>query len=61
MLCLGKYFEAKDESLLDNEIFDNIYNLLSVILIQEVVKLVKSGVIKDYVGYTEVYPLFEVR
>lgn len=59
MLCYAweNTLKQKDKTFLDKEAFDNIYNLLSTILIQEVTKLIKSGVIKGYVEYSESLPL----
>lgn len=59
MLCYAweNTLKQEDEALLDTEAFDNIYNLLSFILIQEVTKLIKSGFARGYVGYSESLPL----
>lgn len=42
-----------NESLLDSERFDNIYNLLTSILIQGVKRLIKSGFSRGYIDYSE--------
>ena len=55
MLCYAwkNILKQQDESYLDTEAFDNIYNLLSFILIREVSKIIKSGFARGYVDFTE--------
>jgi len=55
MLCYAweNTLRREDESYLDTEAFDNIYNLLSFILICEVSKIIKSGFIKGYIDRAE--------
>ena len=52
MLCYAweNILRQQDESHLDTEAFDNIYNLLSFILIREVSKIIKGGFVKGYIG-----------
>lgn len=59
MLCYAwdNTLKQEGEELLDTEAFENIYNLLSDILIQEVNKLIKGGFVKGYVPYSEELPL----
>ena len=55
MLCYAwkNTLKQEGESLLDKEAFENIYNLLSAILIQEVSRLIKGGIGRGYVEYSE--------
>ncbi len=55
MLCYAweNILRQQDESHLDTEAFDNIYNLLSFILICEVSKIIKGGFVKGYIDCTE--------
>lgn len=45
------------ESPVDSEAFDNIYNLLTSILIQDVKRLIKSGFARGYIDFTEEMPI----
>ena len=45
------------ESFLDQEAFENIFNLLTAVLIQGVSRLIKSGFVKGYLEYSEELPL----
>lgn len=49
------------ELQLDSEIFDNIYNLLTSILIQGVKSLIKSGFTRGYIDFTEEMPAVRGR
>lgn len=55
MLCYAwkNTLKQEGESLLDKEAFENIYNLLSAILIQEVSRLIKGGIGRGYVECSE--------
>lgn len=59
MLCYAweNTLKQEDEALLDREAFNNIYNLLSFILIQEVTKLIKSGFARGYIDQKESLPV----
>lgn len=59
MLCYAweNTLKQEDEALLDREAFNNIYNLLSSILIQEVTKLIKSGFARGYIDQKESLPV----
>lgn len=63
MLCYAweNTLKQGEESLLDTEAFENIYNLLSFILIKEVTKLIKSGISRGYVYCTESLPIVRGR
>lgn len=55
MLCYAwdNILNQGQETLLDVEALENIYNLLSSILIKEANKIIKSGIYKGYVECTE--------
>lgn len=55
MLCYAwdNILKQEGEALLDKEAFENIYNLLSAVLIQAVKKIIKSGFARGYVNYSE--------
>lgn len=59
MLCYAweNTLKPEDEALLDVEAFENIYNLLSFILIREVTKLIKRGILRGYVDCTTSLPI----
>lgn len=59
MLCYAwdNTLKQEGESLLDTEAFENIYNFLSFILIKEVTKLMRSGILRGYVSCTQSLPL----
>lgn len=63
MLCYAweNTLKQDDDKLLGEEAFDNIYNLLSAILIQGVTQLVKGGFVRDYINYSESLPLVRGR
>lgn len=49
------------ESLLDSEAFENIYNLLTSILVLGVKRLIKSGFVKGYIDFAEEMPMVRGR
>lgn len=59
MLCYAweNTLKSEDVAFLDTEAFENIYNLLSYILIREVSKLIKSGISRGYINCTESIPI----
>lgn len=56
MLCYSFYgdrLNQKDEALLGDEAFDNVYNLFSLLLCMLLKKQIKKGIHKDYNDYGE--------
>lgn len=63
MLCYAwdNTLKQEGEALLGKEAFENIYNLLTAILIQEVKKLRKSGLARGYIEHSEEIPMIRGR